>query len=600
MKKISYLMLLLFLPTFIMAQWVTDKQYGFKIEVPSNWSKESAMEGTDKTHSFSDPTQNVFIQVRAFKAQGITADKISQVFESQYLPSANRVAFEAYTLNNTPGKFAGYTMHVDGLDVGIGAFYAVKNGIGYVIWSMIETKHYNEYSGQGDAVMNTFTTFSSSARAVVIPSSFKITNMKLGTQMTANYDILAQNETTIFDSDQEKIYVIWDWEGSAAGKTKTIKWYKGDKEIEVARQSFALGNEKQGYGYASIDRPNSGFQEGNYHVQIDFENKKQRSINFTIKKAKAASNQNAGFVIKPPSTKGKGLQPQNQSSSFVLDVQHVQIGTKLKPGSKTILIDPSTVFQVDTKEIIVVFNWDGNGNEKQLKINWDFYQPGSSNKIHIASDTYYFPNTNGGGSNFALTKPNKGWPVGQYWVEFSIDDQFEYEWKFEVKGGSAPTSSGNSSSSKTNWGKASGGSAAASSSSSKSSSSSSVSAKTIVLISAKQSCYSFKTAKVHNDHNTADIMVEPWCTEEAGVCGNWVATQQTSWDAVTSPPASGYISDVAGYTDCQIMPTGKVVVVKLNDGTYAKILIVKTEFSKIQNSDRPCQHKTTIKVQYPF
>lgn len=598
MKKISYLILLLCLPNLLMAQWITDKEYSFKIEVPSSWSQETAMDGTDKTYSFSDPTQNVYVQVRAFKADGITVDQISQVFESQYIPNATREAYENYTLNNTSGKFAGYTMHINGLDVGIGAFYAVKNGIGYVIWSMIETKHYNQYSGLSDAVMNTFTTFKPASKAIVSHPVFKITNMKLGNQLTSDYDILPQNETTVFDSDQDEIYVIWDWEGNSSGKTKTIHWYKDGKEISIAKKVFTLGNESQGYGYASLDGPNTGFQAGNYHVQINFENKKQRSINFTIKKVKTASNQSAGFVIKPPSGNGKGLQPQNQSSSFAIDIPHVQIGTKLKAGTKTNLVDASKEFSTNTQEIIVVFNWDGNGSGKQLKINWDFYQPGSSEKIHIASDTYNFPNTNGGGSNFVLTKPNKGWPVGQYWVEFYLDGQFEYEWRFDVKASTPSGRGGNNSSSKTNWGKATGGSAASSSSSSKASSS--IKAKTIILTSAIQSCYSFKTGKVHNDHNSADIMVEPWCTEEAGVCGNWVATQQSDWNAVTSPPNSGYISDASGYTDCQIMPTGKVVVVKLSDGAFAKILIVKTEFSKIQNSDRPCQHKTTIKVQYPF
>ncbi|NOR88607.1 MAG: hypothetical protein GQ527_13470, partial [Bacteroidales bacterium] len=112
--------------------------------------------------------------------------------------------------------------------------------------------------------------------------------------------------------------------------------------------------------------------------------------------------------------------------------------------------------------------------------------------------------------------------------------------------------------------------------------------------------YSFKSGKAHHDHENADLMIEPWCTEEAGVCGNWLATNESNMDAVTSPPTSGYISDLAGYTDCQLMPTNRVVIVKLADGSFAKIMIVNLEFSKIQNSDKPCQHKATIKVQYPF
>jgi len=607
MKKIAYILILVGMPALLMAQWLTDQTFGFKIQVPSNWTKESKMDGTDKVYDFLDPSQNLFIEVRAFKAAGITCDQIVQVFENQYLSTANRLAFDNYTLNNTAGKFAGYTMNVDGLNVGIGAFYAVKNGIGYVIWSMIETQYYNQYSQKGDAVMNTFTTFSSSprARAVIIPPIFKITNMKLGKALTSNFDITPQNETKIFNSNQTKIYVIWDWEGNAGGKNMSIHWYYNGREITGARKNYTLPNEKQGYGYANIIKPTNGFKEGNYSVQINFENKKQKSMSFRVKKAKAASNQNAGFVIKPPSGRsGKNLNPgnnnnnsssqQNNSQAFQLLVNSVKMGSALKTGSKTDLVKPSSKFYKNTPEIIAVFNWEGNGGGKEIKINWDYYQPGSSNKTHISSNTYRFPNTVGGGSNFVLTKPNNGWPKGQYWIEFYIDDSFIYEWKFEVVDGSVPNNSSNSSSNKTNWGKATG-------SASGSSSSSSSQIKKIVLISdGVHGYYSFKSGKIHNVWKDADIKTEPWCTKEAGVCGNWVLTNETDMDAVTSPPTNGYISDVAGFEDCQMMPRNKVVVVKLNDGTYAKMKIINTVLKKVPNAQTPCQQTVTILVQYPF
>ena len=211
---------------------------------------------------------------------------ISQAFEGQFLSSANRVAFQDYTLNNTPGKFAGYTMNVDGLDVGVGAFYAVKNGNGYVIWSMIETRLYNQYSGESDAVLNTFTTISGASSSVayrVKPKvSFKITNMKLGKKLTADYNILPQEESKSFEAKQNEIFVIWDWEGSAAGKAMTINWYFNGRKINDASKKYELPNNPQGYGWASIKKPASGFQSGKYYVQIDFEGAKQRRIDFEV------------------------------------------------------------------------------------------------------------------------------------------------------------------------------------------------------------------------------------------------------------------------------------------------------------------------------
>lgn len=606
MKKAAIFILFVFLSGLLSAQWVTDNGFGFKINVPSDWSRETKTEGTDKIYDFVHPSNNIFLEIRAFKADAsVTPDAIAQYFESQYLPTANRVAFEDYTLNNTPGKFAGYTMTVNDLDVGIGTFYAVKNGFGYVLWTMIETRLYNQYSGIGDEVLNTFTTFSASSttRRAVIGPSFKITNMKLGKRLTTNYDILTQDEVKEFKSNQDKIYVIWDWEGKAVGKNMTVKWYYNGQEISDASKSYTLPADAQGYGYANIIKPSGGFKAGKYYVQIDFQGQKQRRIDFEVKKA--ASNAGTGFVITPPGGKGnssnsgngsgKNLNPNhpNSSSNFNLNHQSFKLGEELQPGSKSNLKSPSTKFYKNTPQVISVFEWNGNGNGHQIKVNWHYYAPGSSDKMTIVSSVFDFPNQEGGASNFSLSKPDAGWPEGQYWVEYYMDGQFENEFRFDV----IPGSSSAASSSNSAWGTAAAGS---SSSQNPGSSSTNSTAKKIVLISAgSQSCYSFKTGKIHGDHQNADIMVEPWCTQDVGVCGNWLVTNHTNMAAVTSAPASGYLSDGKSFTDCDVMAMNKVVIVKLKDGTYAKMMILKTDFTKSDSQNPPCQHKATILVQYP-
>jgi len=460
MKKTFFSLLFFFLVGLLSAQWITNNEYGFKINIPNGWTQDSKMDGGDKVYDLIDPSQNVFIEVRAFKPEvTVNADQIAEVFESQYLSSANRMAFENYTLNNTPGKFGGYTMNVEGLDVVVATFYATANGIGYVLWTMVETRLYEQYSAVGDAVLNTFTTFSpsSNSNAMVAKPIFKITNMKLGKKLTADYNINPQDESVLFDPQQQEIFVIWDWEGKAAGKTMSIKWYYNGQEITKASKFYKLPQNNQGYGWASIQKPANGFKSGSYYVQIDFEGKKQRSIDFEI--SKPASNQNSGFVITPPGGSGKDLKPNAEAS---------------------------------------------NG-----------------------------------------------------------------------------------------WGNASGGS-------SQSSASSSSEAEKIVLISGGlKSCYSFKTGKIHNNHQEADMILEPWCTEQPGVCGNWVLTGKSSLSQVSSPPASGYISDEAGFTDCQILPLNNVAVFKLKDGSYAKVIIQNTNFSNSQSQNPPCQHKATILVEYP-
>ncbi len=604
MKKAVVILLFIFISSLLSAQWVTDKDYKFKINVPLDWSRETKTEGTDKIYDFVHPSNNIFLEVRAFKADAnVTPDAIAEYFQSQYLPNSNRVAFENYTLNNIPGKFAGYNMNIDGLEVALGTFYAVKNGIGYVLWTMIETRLYNQYSGIGDEVLNTFTTISANSKptVIVIPTTFKITNMKLGKSLTSNYDFLPQNETKLFQSSQEKIFVIWDWEGNAAKKTMTVKWYYNGQEINGAGQSYTLPADKKGYGYANVMRPSGGFKAGNYYVQIDFQGKKQKRIDFEVEKP--ASKGGAGIVIVPPGSKGKSstnggskgkkVNPQKSNSSTQLSLNHssFKLGEELQTGSKVNLIASSKKFYKNTPQVISVYEWDGNGNGHQLKVNWHYYAPGSSDKITIISSTYDFPNQNGGESNFSLSKPDAGWPEGQYWVEYYLDGKFEIEIRFDViPGPSSATSSTNSA-----WGKAAGGS-----SSSQSSGSFKSGAKKIVLISAgSQSCYSFKTGKIHGDHKNTDIMVEPWCTEDVGVCGNWLVTNHTQMDAINTMPSGNFLSDGKSYTDCDVMPKNKVVIVKLNDGSYAKMMILNSDFTKSNSQNPPCQHKATMIVEYP-
>lgn len=594
MKKIIGSLIFLFIINTLSAQWVTDNNYGFKINIPNGWAQDSKMDGTDMVYDFIDPSQNVFIEVRAFKADGsVTADQIAQVFESQYLSTANKVAYEDYTLNNTPGKFGGYTMNVEGLDVVVATFYATANGNGYVLWTMVETRLYEQYNAVGDAVLNTFTTFSSTTRSnnMVSKPIFKITNMKLGKKLTPDYNINPQDESLTYDSQQNEIFVIWDWEGKAAGKTMTIKWYYQGQEITKAAKFYQLPQNNQGYGWASIQKPANGFQAGQYYVQIDFEGQKQKRIDFEV--IKPASNQNSGFVISPPGGSGKELNPSGNktASNFSLDWNGFVLGEELRAGSKTDIVKPTKKFYPNTPQVISVFKWNGDGNGHTVTVKWKYYPQGASENMLIAETDYQVPAGNGGASNFSLSKPDAGWPLGQYWVDYSVDGKFFHEIRFDVVQGSSSASA-----SSTDWGAATGGS----SKSSSTSSNSAAKAKTILLTSGgSQACYSFKSGKIHSNHNEADMILEPWCTKDPGVCGNWVLTGKSSLSQVTSPPSGGYISDVAGFTDCQIIPFNNVAVFKLKDGSYAKILIQKSDFSNNQSQNPPCQHKATILVEYP-
>lgn len=443
LRGLSLLITFVFIVSLVQAQWINDAEYGFKIKVPNGWNKDKAQEGTDRVHDFLDPTENIFVEVRAFETgEGFTPDVLAQVFESSGLPGAQRLAYESYTLNGTQGKFAGYKTTINGLEVGVGAFYAVTKDFSYILWSLIPIEVYNQYSAQGDAVLNTFTLIPKKVNHdVVTPYPepyFEITSIKLSDVVTQELKIIQGKDR--FPTTTDEIWVVYDWKGNAEGATITVTWYYEGDFIEGMNKSFVMPDYPDGYGYGSL-KVQDGFLVGNYLVEIKKNN------------------------------------------------------------------------QVVGKSIFEVF--EEKSNTFQIK------PPGSS------------------------------------------------------------------SSTNSKWGKA-------SSSSSSSAKKSSGKVKTVKL-GGSNNFYSFKKGIV-SSHDDADLLNEPWCTELPALCGNWVKTGKSQLNQVNSAPSSGYISDKTSYTDCQQVPVNEVLVFKLKDDTYAKVLIVDDQFSKTSNG---CNHNITLHIIYP-
>jgi len=119
-----------------------------------------------------------------------------------------------------------------------------------------------------------------------------------------------------------------------------------------------------------------------------------------------------------------------------------------------------------------------------------------------------------------------------------------------------------------------------------------------IILDNKNSGYDFATAKVRDGLQAPDpdVLNEAWCTELPAICGNWARTGKSNMEEVISPPASGYISDGQSFPDCHESPLNEVLVFKLKDGKYAKLMIINDEETKTGNE---CQHKITCLVEYP-
>lgn len=109
--------------------------------------------------------------------------------------------------------------------------------------------------------------------------------------------------------------------------------------------------------------------------------------------------------------------------------------------------------------------------------------------------------------------------------------------------------------------------------------------------------YDFATGKTRNTYEPEpDVMNRPWCTDLPALSGNWARSGKSRMEDVTSPPVSGYISDGKSFIDVQEAPLNEVLVFKLSNGRYAKLMIIKDEKSQTSSG---CQHKITCLVQYP-
>ncbi|MCF8234421.1 MAG: hypothetical protein K9G67_03835 [Bacteroidales bacterium] len=157
--KILFLLIALAMAGQLEAKWYVDNEFRFKIDVPSNWSSNMYMEGTDKVYDFTSPDENVAIQLRAFVAEkGLTADLITDVFDEAIVAQgASRLKLLDEQLNGIQGKMGVYRNTYDNKEVALVTFAAVENGIGYLFLVVIPTEVFDRKLNETDAILNTFT-----------------------------------------------------------------------------------------------------------------------------------------------------------------------------------------------------------------------------------------------------------------------------------------------------------------------------------------------------------------------------------------------------------------------------------------------------------
>ncbi len=142
------------------AQWQEDYQYGFKIQIPHQWSKNSYMDGSDKVYDFYSPDENAAVQLRAFEAgNNLTIDLLAQVYEDNMLPTGSRKESRVAhtTRNGIPGQQGVYMMYYNGVEVAMSAFFTIQNQKAYVLSAMIPVSMLEQKSVEVKSITQSFT-----------------------------------------------------------------------------------------------------------------------------------------------------------------------------------------------------------------------------------------------------------------------------------------------------------------------------------------------------------------------------------------------------------------------------------------------------------
>lgn len=293
------LILFLFINNNAYTQWQYDSKYGFKINIPSSWSKTSYMDGTDKVYDFYSPDENAAIQLRAFKATaGVTIDLLVQIYEQNMLPAgAQRQSLTNHTSKNgIPGKQGTYSMNYNGNEVILAAFYTVQNGNGFVLTAILPTSMVEQKGDEVRAITQSFTLdgFTASTNTVnkrpsglsglagsTSSNSFKITGIKLSNKLDANNRAI--NPTTTFNTQTPEIFAVMNYTGGTQ-KDLIVSWIFNDWDRIISSDAYNFTNKKGGIGVVSVTKPNAGWPVGSYSVKFEMAGKIIRKLDFTVSK----------------------------------------------------------------------------------------------------------------------------------------------------------------------------------------------------------------------------------------------------------------------------------------------------------------------------
>jgi len=139
-------------------QNIVDTQWGFKLNIPSTWSKNIHMDGNDKVYDFYSSDQNAAVQLRIFSVTPqVTYKLLIPLYEQKMLASAKRVALQdILSKNGISGKQGIYSMSYNSSKVDIAIFYTLQNKKAYILSALVASSVAENYRADLQSISASF------------------------------------------------------------------------------------------------------------------------------------------------------------------------------------------------------------------------------------------------------------------------------------------------------------------------------------------------------------------------------------------------------------------------------------------------------------
>lgn len=589
------------------SKWIEDRQMNFKINVPATFQTNQLWDGSDKIHAFVSPDQNLVVRVRAIPLkQSITDVQLQSIFENKIIQGAIRLNDEASDLNGLPARWSGYMWKYNNVNTVLVNYYIIRPEMAYVVWSITAENMVEQKTEEMSNILGSFslinghpvqnnsqiTTNQSSSASTPVYTVTNSNNTATNSQQTAQYSgTTSQSATTEkratsssvnikgvratslqmgagvnnsldiidggtnFPVSEKQIHLVFDYQGSTNGQNFEVKWLSVTHNCLVIADEYLPVVNGKNRVHSYIDNTGNAWPLGDYRAEIWYSGQKLAEKEFSIGKQQVGQTSTPGNILGKCYADGKG---NNQTKSL---------------GGKYYSLDLNTVNDNDVFEVRVT-----SGTLQFVMIHyrnssgiWYLAYKGPNTKFRIGDIlngkrnlyTHLIINVN--------AEHEKYLPLACY-ADIILNPSGQNPPAIQQQTQNAMVNTP-----KTNTG----------------------SGKIYQIVMDNNNCgFDFATGHVRSCHQSPDpdVMSEPWCTNNPALCGNWAKTGKSRLEDVTSAPASGYISDGKSFTDCQECPVNEVLVFKLKDGSYGKLLIVKDDYGKVNGN---CQHKITCMIEYP-